>query len=233
MSFDKGVIEVRISELLGISRKEKPGKKLRSSLLITGILSTLVIVATLYGNYAGNAFISMTKDAQKKGIELSETPDFENGKSMINVETLEDFEDILESYMNIEEADNTDGLYYESDKNYYAYTFYLRNNGEEVVDINYRVRIVEERNNIGDAMFIKIKESVYKDYNAILQRDENYSRAITKTNIIANNTIHKFLPGDIRKFTLFVWADGEYTTPEMLDGYAKVDLTFSITNSGV
>lgn len=80
-----------------INNPSKKSSKLRFAIIITGILSGIIVLAIVYGHYAGNAFISMTREAQKKGIELSETPDFENGSSMLKITTIDNFQDILES----------------------------------------------------------------------------------------------------------------------------------------
>lgn len=228
----KGVIIIRISEILGSNEPKKKKNRLKIGLLITGSLSLLVILITIYGQYAGNAVITMTKNANGKGILISDNKEFNNGVSTLKFEPINEVEDILEGAIDIETAENNDGLYHVEGEHYFAYTFYLRNTGKEVIDLGYNIKITQDYKNIANATFFKVRKSSYIDGVAKLETDTNYSKALTNNDLIANTNVGRLNPGETKRFTMFVWLDGEHTTPEMLGGFVKFDWTFVILNSG-
>lgn len=222
---------MRISDIF--KSKEKPSKKLiiRMGLIFTGMISLIIVLVTFYGQYTGTYLITMTKEAHRKGIALSETVDFKELKTDLRFNPLNDIEDTIESFLNIEEAEKHDGQYYEEGQNYLAYTFYLKNTGVEVVNINYRLHITEEYKRLGEATIVKIREYENNNNNFNLIKDENYSKIYSKENTIANVTIENFKPEEVRKFTIFIWFDGKYTNKEMMGGAIKMEWTFGIINA--
>ena len=226
------MVNIRISEVLGKKVPKKRSSIARIGLLITGALSLVVVLATVYGQYAGNSVISMTNSAKKKGITISESLDCSGSKSSISFEPINRVEDILEGSIDFEAAENTDGLYYVEGNNYFAYTFYIKNSGVEVVDINYTIRITQEQNNLGNAAMFRVKESIYVDNNFVLNSNNLYSKQFSKSKTLKTGNFSHFLPGAVRKYTMFVWLDGQYTDLSMMGGHIKFDWTFSIANSG-
>ena len=222
---------MKVSELFNI-KEDKKKSKIWILLLITGALSLLIAVITVYGQYTGNYLISITKQAQKKGIAISETNDFNELKSDIKFKPLNDLTDISESWLDIGEAENTDGQYYTEGLEYIAFTFYLKNTGDETINVNYQIKVLDDYKNIGLATIFKVREYVNINNEFRLKDDINYSKAFNDNkDTIASVDILGFRTGEVRKFTFFVWFDGEYSKPEMMGGAIKFDWVFGITSS--
>lgn len=224
---------MRVSELFNIEQKKK--KNIMGILLIiTGFLSLLIAIITVYGQYTGTYLISVTREAHRKGIAISETRDFTTNKVDINLDPLNDVEDIQASWLDVEAAEKTDGQYYDPHENkYVAYTFYLKNTGDETINVNYQIKIVDNYKNLADATFFRVREYIEVGDDFELLRDNDYSKALLEedSNNLSSVDISQFRVGEIRKFTFFVWIEGNYSTPDMMGGAIKFEWVFGITSA--
>jgi hypothetical protein len=92
--------------------------------------------------------MSMDYDAYNRGIILSSDEAFSNPSPRLMTDPIEDARDMTYSWLKLEEVQNTDGNYVDPDYDYVAYTFYIRNNGLETVDITYHIRMTEIYNDL-------------------------------------------------------------------------------------
>lgn len=225
------VKEIKISEILGAKPKENKRRKATIGLIITGLLSIVLVFVTVYGQFTGNYLITVTRQASLKGIAISENVDFDKDYDTLKITPLNDVEDTLESDLDVDNALNTDGQYHHSN-HYIAYTFYLRNSGQETVNVDYQVKIIDDYRHLGQAVIFRMIEYELVNDEFLFVSDEKYSRSITDTEIIANVEIKNFKPNDKRRFTFFVWIDGDLSGPEMLGGAIKIELNFGIRTAG-
>lgn len=207
-----------------------------TTLIVTGIISIAFIFVTVYGQYAGNFLISLSKETSNKGIILSEEVFFLEPTSILKIKSVDLMEDILASF-DIEKIENTNGQYFENEtgsQNYIAYTFYIKNTGTEVVNLNYIILTYDDYKDLamGTAVWIK-RSKVNEDYSLSEINETLYSKAYTNESVITNETIASFKPNDIYKFTLLIWLNGEgegiTTTPEMMGGALKLEWSFKIS----
>lgn len=205
------------------------------SLIITGIISISFIFMTVYGQYSGSFLISLSKNTSNKGIILSEEVFFVNPSSTLKIKPVDLMEDILPSF-NLEKIENTDGQYFENEtlqQNYIAYTFYVKNTGSEIVNLNYNIMAYDDYKDLamGTAVWVK-RSKVEEDYSTSEVYEKLYSKAYTNDNVITDETIIGFKPNEIYKLTLLVWLNGEgngiQTTPDMIGGALKLEWSFII-----
>lgn len=230
---------MKMSEVLGSRKKISHRKRnVTIGLLVTGILSLTIILVTIYGQYTGMFTISITNEIADKGIILSESIDFNNSKESLSIEPMKDVHDMLEGQLNMEKAEAKDGQYYDEEYHYYiAYTFYLKNTGKETINVNYMINILSEYKNVGDATLIKVVESLHVKDNEYIERKEKVFKkpdlGTQRTQRMASEVIETFQPGEIRKFTIFMWFDGDYTDSSMIGGAIKLEWVFAIATAGV
>jgi hypothetical protein len=232
-SFDRkrGVRLMRLSDVFMDKpiRKSKRifGRILTIGALITGLLSSVIIFTTIYGQYTGTFTLSLQRDALEKGIELSDTFDFKNPKTSLSILPVTEIGDMVEGNLNIEAARNQDGQYMDPTIPYYvAYTFYLRNSGQEVINLYYRLRVVDSYKGVETAVMVKYIE---EDLNTLTYSDKNYTKNLDNSYII-DEYITNFLEGHVKKITIFLWFDGELTTPAMIGGGIKLELVYTISS---
>lgn len=237
---------MRISEVFNMDEKKKKKRFLfRFWFFITGLLSLVIILVTVYGQNTGTFLIGMTNEAADKGIMVSDDKEFTNPQERLKVNQVDGVEDMLFEWIKLDEAEATDGQYIDPEHpNYIAYTFYLKNVGKEVVDLEYNLQIVSDYNDVRNAAIIRVRE--FKDNNGIfteLIRDVEYRRDSEsnrlKETVFVNNTgdsfnkVINFRPGEIRKISFFLWLDGRYTTPDMKGGAFKMSFSIAITSGEI
>ncbi|MBQ8337568.1 MAG: hypothetical protein IJY33_00310 [Oscillospiraceae bacterium] len=126
----------------------------------------LLALAILYGmsvitNLRGHFTISMSNDLFREGFSISETRGFENPTSHLFASPADGVPCI--SITNIpENVDEIDG---EHNDEYFAYTFYVRNEGESQQNLLWNLRINSESQQVADAawamLFVDGKMTVY------------------------------------------------------------------------
>jgi len=150
---------MRLSTVLGIKKTTTmTARFLTLGVIISGLLSLGFGVVTFYGLSTGSFVISMNEEAVAKGIQLSEHPLFpeESATSRLYVDPKEESDEATYSYLEIAEAQANDGLYDDDDADYLAYSFYVRNNGLEMINLTYEINIVEVSKNLDEYIRIMI-----------------------------------------------------------------------------
>ena len=119
-------------------------------LLLMGVLWLYSWVAQLQGHFT----INMTDDMFKEGFVLSETKGFENPGTHLFAQPAENVPCI--SVIHIpDDVDEIDGQH---NDDYFAYTFYLRNEGESTVGYDWQLNLNSESLNLSDACWVMVFE---------------------------------------------------------------------------
>lgn len=121
-------------------------------LLLTSVLLVMAISGfALLAEMKGHFTISMSDDMFKEGFTISEEPDFLSKTSHLFATPAVDVPCI--SIVDIpENVDNIDG---EHNGNYFAYTFYLRNEGKNEADYRWEIRFNSE-SEVADATWVML-----------------------------------------------------------------------------
>lgn len=101
----------------------------------------------------GHFTINLDGELFREGFSLSETKDFENPSMRLFAQPAEDVPCIsvtdLEEEVILQDGQNNTG-------SYFAYTFYLRNEGESTVDYSWQLRLNSESKNLSDAVWMML-----------------------------------------------------------------------------
>ena len=133
--------------------------------LVTGRLGWLLLGAALVLMFAlfavstitqmrGHFTINMSDALFREGFVLSETRGFENPTTYLVCTPAEDVPARSISHIDVN-VDNIDGQH---NSDYFAYTFYIRNEGEAMVDYHWQMRFNSESNNLSAATWVMIFE---------------------------------------------------------------------------
>lgn len=126
--------------------------------LLLGSLALLLTVIYLFSimtQMKGHFTINMSEDMFRNGFVLSETEDFAEPTVQLFSNPVEDAPCI--SFASIpEDVDDYEGNY--EDGTFFAYTFFLRNEGEETVDYHYELAINSESKDLSKASWIMLFE---------------------------------------------------------------------------
>lgn len=131
---------------------------LGSLLLLLAALGAMSVVSQLRGHFT----ISMSDKMFKSGFVLSETADFKNATTNLFSTPAERVPCI--SFVNIPaNIDEVDG---EHNDCYFAYTFYIRNEGDTTVDYEWVMKLNSESRNLSSALWVMIFEDGQMDVYA-------------------------------------------------------------------
>lgn len=238
---------MRLSKMLGYRKAKLRNRIITLGVIIAGMLSLTVGIVTFYGQNAGNFVISIDSAALRRGITLSEDPNFLTTSTRLMTEPINEARDMTYTWLKLDEVQATYGNFTDVDYDYVAYTFFIKNNGRETVDITYHIRITDVFNDLDAAIrILVIEDDVQTMYQKEDQPDEHgnlpyYPDTMPTTQNFLSETIVmrkmfvNFQPQQIRKFSVLVWIEGydPDTSDEILGGMIRLQMNFSINNLGV
>lgn len=229
---------MRLSTVLGIRRIKLRNRIFSLGIIITGMLSLVFGVITFYGQNAGNFVMSVDTAARLRGIVLSTDPEFETKSARLMSDPINEARDITYAWLKLDEITQTNGNYTDIDHDYVAYTFYLKNEGMETLDLNYYIRITEVYNNLDcgirilvieddvETMYMK-RDTISGNFYPEYMPEAEY---FLTDNTVMRKMIVNFRPDQIKKFSIVVWLEGNDpdTTDDLLGGMIKMQMNFTI-----
>lgn len=124
---------------------------------LLGALLAFLLVLFLFAmiqRMRGHFTINMTDAMFKEGFTLSETVGFENPTTQLFAKPAEDVPCVSISQLPLD-LDEIDG---EHNDIYFAYTFYIRNEGENTVDYSWNLNITQETLGVSGAVWAMVFE---------------------------------------------------------------------------
>lgn len=210
-------------------------KILVTALIVLILLIVIVyIIATLYTKF-GSFTVSVNKyDSNRYSLSLSETADFQTQITRLNAKTAEDITNIS-VYDLPDDIDSINGQH--NGKNYLAYTFYLKNVGQDTVTFEYYMYITNVENDVDKAIRIRIyrdgEDTTYARTRSDGGGPENGCVDFLTTRSIVRNQVENFKPGDMTKFTVVIWLEGDDPdcVDELIGGSLKTDMMISVVEA--
>lgn len=216
-------------------RNYRVKKRILLSLLICLVVFSLLLylVAALYKR-TGSFTVSIDKyEMTKYGLTLSESPDMRHHNSHLNARIDEELTNIAGETIPAN-VDSIDGAH--NGANYIAYTFYLQNAGEVEVSYDYQVSISNVTQSLDEAIRLRLYVDGTPTEYAKTRSDGGGAEPGTvefySANVMARGRIDAFAPGEITKYTVVLWIEGN--DPDCIDwlvgGKLKVDMLMSIVH---
>jgi hypothetical protein len=235
---------MRYNKVIKAEKALKRNKVFRIGMILSGILSLAFGVVTFYGQDSGNFIMSIDKEAYTRGIILSTDDSFEHPQSRLMTDPVEEARDLTYRWLKLDDIENANGNYSDPDFDYVAYTFYIKNDGNETVNVSYHIAITDVFKNMDEAVRVLVKvddqEVLYQKED---QKDEQglypvYPPSIPEADyflsdqIIVRATFNNFQPNEMKKISVVIWLEGydPDTTDDMLGGMIKMEMIFSIEN---
>ena len=230
---------MRLSKVLGVRRIKIRNRIFSLGIIITGMLSLTFGVITFYGQNAGNMIMSIDPDAAQRKIRLS-TEEFKEEYTDVRLmsEPVENAKEITYAWLKLDELQETDGNFIDTVHGYVAYTFYMKNEGFEAVDLDYYIRITDFTNSLDEGirviviedgvetMYMKADRTNNSNYPSTMPVAEHFrtSREVMRKEIL------NFKPQQTKKFSVIIYLEGNDpdTTDELLGGTIKMEMVFSI-----
>ena len=233
---------MKVKDALQLRRTAKEVKK--SALLFKGatilcialvaIISVTYAISYFYDKY-GSFTVSLDKyDMIKQGLSLSETQVFNHPISRLNADAVKNMTNISGNDLP-ENIDAVNGNH--SGEDYIAYTFYLKNTGQDTVSYDSGIYMTGISQNIDAAIRLRLYVNGEPTTYAKIKDDGSGPEAgtvpfLAQTQVMGERKT-EFAPGDMDKFTVVIWLEGD--DPECVDdiigGRLKLEMKFRIVES--
>lgn len=216
------------------------------------LLVIIYILSLLFNRYGSFTISVKDYNDRKYSLTLSESETFKRTTTRLNANAATNITNISGNNLPTN-LNDTDGSH--NGENYLAYTFYLKNSGEETC--SYRYSLVISKATVGVDAAARVRVYYNADFYKAATNEFNYSGdyvdyAKPKTNgnglpevdpydrvmtnfesedVIVKNDVDNFAAGDIAKITVVIWLEGDDPdcVDDILGGQFKVDMVMEIT----
>ncbi len=200
------------------------------------ILLILFIVSMLVTQW-GDLIISVDSPAVKKGLVISEDPEFKTQSASLSAKQVKDVTNITYSWLPTDLDTSANGAH--NGDNYVAYTFYCKNNGQETIDYEATLEVIEAAKSADEAVRVMVykngEPSIYgkASYNDRKVAETDCTMFETDTQVMTTET-KDLKVGEIDKYTIVIWIEGY--DPECIDdirsGHVRMRMLFSVDTDG-
>lgn len=207
--------------------------KLLSRVIKMGLLILLLFFSLLYlvlyvVNSNGYFTIKLDKNLKaERHILLSSDSEFSAETVEIKVKGLEYMDNITESWIPMDEAIKKEGD--NSGDNYIAYTYFIKNDGEQKTDYKSKIVVESVIKNVDDAVRVAVftngEKKVYAK-KAKNGKEEPNTIAFLSNHLIMEQERNGLEPGQIDRYTILVWLEGK--DPECIDDIIGGEMKMSM-----
>jgi len=219
-----------ISSAAKIERRKKIVRNVKLALLFVILLLVVLYIVMGILFHRGSFTITLDRNLYfERGIIIYDDPNYKVFRTELRVPTLEYFDNISGSWLPTDLADHEGGSH--NGNNFLAYTFFIENVGDLITDYWSEIIIDDVTRNVDEAIRIK----VYRNGDPITYakiggngEPEPGTTPFKSDRLVARNHIMNFRPGDINKYTIVVWIEGNDpdTTDNILGGTIKLHKHF-------
>lgn len=207
--------------------------KLLSRVIKMGLLILLLFFSLLYlvlyvVNSNGYFTIKLDKNLKaERHILLSSDSEFSAETVEIKVKGLEYMDNITESWIPMDEVIKKEGD--NSGDNYIAYTYFIKNDGEQKTDYKSKIVVESVIKNVDDAVRVAVftngEKKVYakKTKNG---KEEPNTIAFLSNHLIMEQERNGLEPGQMDRYTILVWLEGK--DPECIDDIIGGEMKMSM-----
>lgn len=207
--------------------------KLLSRVIKMGLLILLLFFSLLYlvlyvVNSNGYFTIKLDKNLKaERHILLSSDSEFSAETVEIKVKGLEYMDNITESWIPMDEVIKKEGD--NSGDNYIAYTYFIKNDGEQKTDYKSKIVVESVIKNVDDvvrvAVFTNGEKKVYAK-KAKNGKEEPNTIAFLSNHLIMEQERNGLEPGQMDRYTILVWLEGK--DPECIDDIIGGEMKMSM-----
>ena len=126
-------------------------------MMVTALVALLIVAfgLSLVAQLRGHFTINMSSDMFREGFVLSETEDFSNATTHLFCTPAESVPCVSIAHIPLD-IDEIDGQHNDA---YFAYTFYIRNEGESTVGYEWQLALTSESQSLADALWVMVFEN--------------------------------------------------------------------------
>lgn len=219
-----------------IRARERQIKVIKNSLLIMTVflIVTYLVLKLFYED--GNFTICLDDNlAQKSGLVMYERLAEKDDKRLLKATKADFIDNISEKWLPADINKTGEGSH--NGKNYFAYSFYVENKGYDVINYWYQIIIDDVIRNADKAIRVLLYRNderiVYAKASERTGEAEPGTEKFQSATEVVVKQRENFNPGDIDKFTIVVFVEGN--DPECLDNIigGEVKMHMDITEEHI
>lgn len=201
------------------------------SLCLVGVVAVTYLGSFLYDRF-GAFTVSVKKyDMVSQGLSLSETGEFIAPIPRLTADGVREITNISGDSLP-KDIDSVDGSH--NGANYIAYSFYIKNVGEETLTYEYSVLLSNVTQNVDRAIRIRVYQNGQPVDYARTKTDgsgpERGTTAFPTATAACIERRYDFEKNDVDRYTVVIWLEGD--DPDCVDdvigGQLKMEMQFSI-----
>lgn len=196
------------------------------------VLLILFLVSMLISKW-GDLIIEIDRPLQNRGIVLSEDPDFKEKSVSLSAKQAQNVTNMTYSWLPTDLDTSKNGEH--NGKNYVAYTFYCKNEGDEEIDYDAVLDITGVAKSADEAARVMVykngKPQVYaKGQYEKREQPETDATIFVNDKTVMGTKTEKFKPGDVDKYTIVIWIEGKDSecVDEIRDGWVRMRMLFEV-----
>lgn len=236
---DKAIADAQIehfhvtNDSIEIVKYKKRRKLLSIILTVCLIILIILFFVSMLVTQWGDLIISVDSPAVKKGIILSEDPEFKSQSASLTAKQVDNVTNITYEWLPTDLDTSANGPH--NGDNYVAYTFYCKNNGQATLDYD----AVLDINGVAKSADEAVRVMVYKNGEpAIYGKGKYDDRNTAETDctkfetdsVVMSTATEDFKVDDVDKYTIVIWIEGN--DPECIDdirnGHVRMRMLFSV-----
>lgn len=219
-----------------IQKREIKIKVVRIAILITIIFLIIIyfLLKTVYD--LGDFTISLDPQLElKSGLVMYESKEKKEHKQILKADKLEFMDNISINWLPNNLNNEADGGH--NGENYIAYTFYVENQGSDIINYWYNIHIDDEIKNVDSAVRVMVyrndNKTIYAKVNSNTNLPETGTTPFYSNDEVLMEQRMNFNPGDIDKFTIVIWLEGD--DPDCVDAIigGEMKMTMEITEEHI
>lgn len=196
-------------------------RKIFTKILFLLVAGLLLLLSIMYGilyvvNKGGNFTINLDPNLYKdNSIVISPYRDFRTKPLVLKADEIEYMDNITEGWIP-KDVIGKEGS--NNGNDYIAYTFFVKNEGDKVINYNRVINIDSVIKNVDEAVRIALYYNGEKTVYAKIAKDGNpepNTKAFYSNSQVMNELRKNFKPNDIDEYTILIWLEGE--DPECID----------------
>lgn len=199
-----------------VHKRKKIGKTVRRALLILLMFLVLlyIILEVIYTEGKFTVVLD-SNETLESGLAVFDSLNNSHGKRKLEATPIKFMDNI--SYKWIPENVDTEAEGSHNGENYIAYTFFIENQGTEVLNYHYEVIVDDVIKNVDEAIRIRIyrngEATTYAKRNFIDNQPEvdtiPFADIENAENTIIMEKVSDFKPDDLDRITVLVWLEGD------------------------
>ena len=219
-----------------VNKRKKTFKIVRKALFIL-LIFLIVLYVILDVIYSEGKFtvILDSNETLESGLAIFDSLNNSHGKRKLEATPIKFMDNI--SYRWIPENVDTEADGSHNGQNYIAYSFYVENQGDEVLNYHYELYVDDVIKNVDEAIRIRIyrngEDTTYAKRNFLdnePERDtEPFKEIKTAEGVIISEKVANFNPDDLDRYTILVWIEGDDPdcTDALLGGEIKMHMVIT------